>query len=166
MVGSARTFSGDVRRARGMVGARRQREFPSSNARTAAPAVCKHQVLVGEQEWRLIHSWMRQNLTKEHRQQIVGRVHAQMEQPGNPLRRWLGMGSKTPRVFVRAVGRGFKNGGDSLPDAGATTTGARSTLSGPSCAAPTAGQSSAAAPECSARSSWVGCGKSRKPVRT
>ena len=70
---------------------------------------CKHQVLVGEREWSLIHAWMRQSLSKEQRQRIIGRVHAQMEQPGNPLRRWLSMGSKAPRVFVRAVGRGFKS---------------------------------------------------------
>ena len=107
MVGSARTFPEMYAALEGwseLV----VKENPILECQDGCARCCKHQVLVGEQEWRLIHSWMRQNLTKEHRQQIVGRVHAQMEQPGNPLRRWLGMGSKTPRVFVRAVGRGFK----------------------------------------------------------
>ena len=68
---------------------------------------CKHQVLAGEPEWALIHSWMRKNLTREHRQQITGRVRQQIDDPGNPLSRWLSMRSKSKRAFVRAVGKGF-----------------------------------------------------------
>ena len=83
------------------------KENPIITCQEGCARCCKHQVLVGEPEWRLIHTWMRQNLSKEHRQRIMGRVHAQVEQPGNPLGRWLGMGSKPARVFVRAVGRGF-----------------------------------------------------------
>jgi len=83
------------------------KENPIITCQDGCARCCKHQVLVGEPEWALIHSWMRDNLTKAQRQRIIGRVHAQVEQPGNPLGRWLGMGSKAPRAFVRSVGRGF-----------------------------------------------------------
>ena len=69
---------------------------------------CKHQVMVGEREWELIHDWMRANMTKAQRQRVVGHIRARLEQPRNPLRRWLAMRNKHPRLFVRAVGQGFR----------------------------------------------------------
>ncbi len=82
-------------------------ENPHLACQDGCARCCKHQVLVGEPEWALIHDWMRENLTKAQRQRIIGRVAGQMAQPGNPLSRWLGMGTKDRRAFVRAVGRGF-----------------------------------------------------------
>ncbi len=69
---------------------------------------CKHQVMVGEREWELIHGWVRTNMTKPQRRRVVGRIRAQLEQPRNPLARWLAMRDKHPRLFVRAVGQGFR----------------------------------------------------------
>ena len=69
---------------------------------------CMHQVLAGEQEWGHIHTWMRENLSKEQRLTIIGRVTEQRERFGNPLARWLKMRNKNPRAFVRAVGSGFR----------------------------------------------------------
>ena len=70
---------------------------------------CMHQVLAGEEEWALIHTWMRHKLTKDQRQTIIQRVTAQMEALNNPLSRWLGMRNKHPRSFVRAVSQGFRS---------------------------------------------------------
>ncbi len=83
------------------------KESPILTCQDGCARCCKHQVLVGEPEWALIHDWMRESLTKAQRRRIIRRVHDQMAQPGNPLSRWLGMGTKNKRTFVRAVGRGF-----------------------------------------------------------
>ena len=83
------------------------KENPILKCQDGCARCCKHQVLVGEQEWMLIHDWMRGNLTKAQRQRIIGRVRDQMVEAGNPLSRWLRMRNKSNRAFVRAVGRGF-----------------------------------------------------------
>lgn len=83
------------------------KENPILECQDGCARCCKHQVLVGEPEWLLIHDWMRENLTKAQRQRIIGRVRDQMVEPGNPLSRWLRMGKKSNRAFVRSVGRGF-----------------------------------------------------------
>ena len=67
---------------------------------------CKHQVLAGEREWAHILTWLHANLTPEHRRRIVQRTRAQVDLPGNPLSRWLGMRGRSPHVFMRAVARG------------------------------------------------------------
>ena len=70
---------------------------------------CMHQVLAGEDEWGLIHTWMRDNLTKSQRQTILERVTDQIDAPHNPLSRWLRMRNKDPRAFVRTVSAGFRS---------------------------------------------------------
>ena len=82
-------------------------ENPILECQRGCARCCKHQVLVGEREWSIIHAWLRENLPKQQRRRIVKRVHDQMEQLGNPLKRWLGMRNKAPQAFVRAVGKGF-----------------------------------------------------------
>ena len=76
---------------------------------------CMHQVLAGEEEWKLIHTWMRDNLTKAQRQTIIERVIEQMHVSHNPLSRWLGMRNKDPRAFVRAVSQGFRSASTRCP---------------------------------------------------
>lgn len=84
------------------------RDNPILECQKGCARCCMHQVLAGEQEWALIHDWMRENLTREQRLTIYKRVTDQMEQYGNPLSRWLRMRNKHPSAFVRAVGQGFR----------------------------------------------------------
>lgn len=84
------------------------KENPLLECQPGCARCCMHQVMVGEQEWELMHAWIRSNLTRAQRQRVVGRVRAQIAQRGNPLGRWLAMRTKRPRVFVRAVGQGFR----------------------------------------------------------
>ena len=84
------------------------KENPLLECQPGCARCCMHQVMVGEREWEIIHTWMRSNLTKQQRQQVVRRVREQIAQRGNPLQRWLAMRSKHPRAFVRAVGQGFR----------------------------------------------------------
>ncbi len=84
------------------------KENPILECQQGCARCCMHQVLAGETEWALIHAWMRDSLSKDQRQTIIGRVIEQRERLGNPLGRWLGMRNKHPRAFVRAVGQGFR----------------------------------------------------------
>jgi len=83
-------------------------ENPILECQQGCARCCHHQVLVGEREWAMIHTWLRDHLTVAHRAVIAGRVKGQMAERGNPLARWLGMRNKLPRAFVRAVGQGFR----------------------------------------------------------
>lgn len=83
-------------------------ENPILECQTGCARCCMHQVLVSDSEWELIHLWMRDNLDKTKRQEIIGRIESQLEEPGNPLSRWLGMRNKHPKAFVRSVNQGFQ----------------------------------------------------------
>ena len=84
-------------------------ENPILECQNGCARCCMHQVLVSDAEWDLIHAWMRDNLDKTKRRQIIGRIETQLEEPGNPLSRWLGMRNKHPRAFVRSVNQGFRS---------------------------------------------------------
>ena len=84
------------------------RDNPILECQNGCARCCMHQVLAGEQEWALIHDWMRENLTREQRLTIYKRITDQVQQYGNPLSRWLKMRNKQPKAFVRAVGQGFR----------------------------------------------------------
>ncbi len=84
------------------------RDSPILECQKGCARCCMHQVLAGEEEWALIHDWMRESLSKEHRLTIIKRVTDQMDRSGNPLSRWLKMRNKHPSAFVRAVGQGFR----------------------------------------------------------
>jgi Fe-S-cluster containining protein len=83
-------------------------ENPILECQSGCARCCMHQVLVSDAEWGLIHAWMRDSLDKIKRQEIIGRIESQLEEPDNPLNRWLGMRNKNPKAFVRSVSRGFQ----------------------------------------------------------
>ena len=83
------------------------RENPLLVCQQGCARCCKTQVMVGEPEWAPIHAWMRANMTKAQRQTVVRRVHTQLNTPGNPLKRWLGMRDKHPRALTNAIKIGF-----------------------------------------------------------
>ncbi len=84
-------------------------ENPILNCQNGCARCCMHQVLVSDAEWDLIHVWMRDNLDKTKRQEIIGRIESQLDENGNPLSRWLGMRNKHPKAFVRSVNQGFQS---------------------------------------------------------
>jgi Fe-S-cluster containining protein len=106
MVESARTFS-ELYEAMDGWSEVVLEENPILDCQKGCARCCMHQVLVSDAEWELIHTWMRKHLTKKDRQEIIGRIEGQLEEPNNPLSRWLAMRNKHPKAFVRSVNQGF-----------------------------------------------------------